>query len=156
MNCPICSWSSDNLDYLFVTETQHWRICLAPNQSLIRRRVIHLKRHAGDLADLTQAEIIELFRLVKNFEDALRHAFDATMFNWSCYMNNAYKETPPNPHVHWWAVPRYDHIVEFDGRTFEDPNFGNPYDHGRWFAPPHELRQNIANGIKANFVLLGN
>jgi diadenosine tetraphosphate (Ap4A) HIT family hydrolase len=116
--------------------------------------MIHLKRHAGDLADLTQAEIIELFRLVKNFEDALRQAFDATMFNWSSYMNNAYKETPPNPHVHWWAVPRYDHIVEFDGRTFEDPNFGNPYDHGRWFAPPHELRHNIANRIKANLVLL--
>ena len=154
MNCPICSWSSDNLDYLFLIETQHWRICLAPNLSLIGRCVTYLKRHAGNLADLTQAEIIELFRLVKNFEDALRQAFDATMFNWSCYMNNAYKETPPNPHVHWWAIPRYVHIVEFDGRTFEDPNFGNPYNHGRRFAPSHELCHDITNRIKANLVLL--
>jgi len=117
--------------------------------------VIHLERHAGDLTDLTLAEITESFRLVKNFEDALRQAFDATMFNWSCYMNNAYQETPPNPHVHWWAIPRYDNIVEFDGRIFEDPNFGNPYDHGRWFAAPLELRCDIADRIKANMVLLG-
>jgi len=135
---------------LLVTEAKHWRVHLAPNQSLIGRCVIPLKRHAGDLADLTQDEMIEFFHLVSAIEDSLKRAFAATMFNWSCYMNNAYQETPPDPHVHWWAVPRYSHVVEFEGCIFNDPHFGNPYDHSRWLEVPVDLRRKIANRIRAN------
>jgi ribonuclease HI len=47
-------------------------------------------------------------------------------------MNHAYRNDPPNPHVHWWGVPRYNHAVVIDEWVFEDPQFGNPYDHYRW------------------------
>ena len=152
MNCPICSWSPHNEDYLFINETRYWRICLAPNQSLLGRCVIHLKRHAGDLDNLTNAEWNDFLTVVKRIEKALRSAFSATMFNWSCYMNHAYREGPPDPHVHWWAVPRYARAVRFGEKMFEDPHFGNPYDHGRKLDLPKNLRDEITEKIRKNYV----
>jgi len=150
MSCPICSWSPDNPDYLLLNETQYWRICLAPNQSLLGTCVISLKRHTGDLANLTDEEFLEFLQVVRNVEASITSAFGATMFNWSCYMNHAYRENPPNPHIHWWAVPRYNHTVEFQGLHFEDPHFGNPYDHYRVLDIPKEIRLEIATAIKTN------
>lgn len=146
--CPICSWTTDNLEYPFVHETELWRVVLAPNQSLIGRCVVHLKRHAGDLADLSQRELLEWLTLVRTFEDALRLAFGATMFNWSCYMNHSFGKDSPNPHVHWWAVPRYNHQVTIGDWILKDPDFGNPYDHYRWLEVPREIHQRIATRIQ--------
>jgi len=150
MNCPICSWTPDNEDYLLLFETRYWRTCLAPNQSLLGRCVIHLKRNAGDLADLTESELLEFLRVVKKVESSTKSAFEATMFNWSCYMNLSYRESPANPHTHWWAVPRYDHAIEFGSLTFEDPHFGNPYDHYRRLDVEKDLRMAIADKIKSH------
>ncbi len=152
MNCPICSWSSDNLDYLLLLETGYWRICLAPNQSLLGRCVIHLKRHAGDLADLTEEELLEFLSVIQKVEISVKSAFGTTMFNWSCYMNHSYRESPPDPHIHWWAVPRYDHTVNFCNTAFEDPHFGNPYDHYRVMNTSKELRLEIAKEIKGHLL----
>ena len=93
MTCPICSWSPDNQDYLLVCETTFWRVVLAPNQCLVGRSIIHLKRHCGDLADIKPAELLEWLEIVTIMETALRRAFDATMFNWSCYMNLSYRDS---------------------------------------------------------------
>ena len=152
MNCPICSWSPNDKDYLFLSEAQYWRICLAPNQSLLGRCVIHLKRHAGRLADLSGVEWNDFLTVVKRVEGTVRSAFNTTMFNWSCYMNHAYRENPPDPHVHWWAVPRYAQAVWFGGRSFEDPHFGNPYDHSRRLDLPKKLRDDIAEKIRGTNV----
>lgn len=148
MACPICSWTSEEIDYPFVFETKLWRVVLAPNQCLVGRCAVHLKRHAGDLADLTQEELVEWLTLVRSFENAIRIAFGATMFNWSCYMNHSYREEIPDPHIHWWAVPRYNRIVTIGDWIFTDPDFGNPYDHYRWREVPREIHHQIAVKIQ--------
>lgn len=66
-----------------------------------------LKRHCADVADTTPDELLEWLTVVKTLEGTLRAALNTTMLNWSCYMNHAYRENPPQPHIHWWAVPRY-------------------------------------------------
>lgn len=148
MVCPICYWSPDNSEYRFLYETRFWRLVLAPNQCLVGRCVVHLKRHSGDLADLTQDELLEWLMVVKRLETALQSAFEATMFNWSCYMNHSYRENEPEPHIHWWAVPRYNHSVTIDNWVFDDPHFGDPYDHYRWLEVPKEIHQHIAEQIQ--------
>lgn len=148
MACPICAWSPGNLDYPLLYETRLWRVVLAPNQCLIGRSVVCSKRHVGDIADLTQDELLEWLAVVKAVESALRSAFDATMFNWSCYMNLSYREPVPDPHIHWWAVPRYNHPIKIDEWMFEDPDFGSPYDHGRWLDVPREIHRQIAERIQ--------
>jgi diadenosine tetraphosphate (Ap4A) HIT family hydrolase len=148
MNCVICAWTPDDLEYRFVYETKLWRVVLAPNQCLIGTCVVHLKRHSGDLAELTKDEILDWLDLVKNHEAALQGAFGATMFNWSCYMNHAYREKAPNPHIHWWAVPRYNHVVSIENWHFEDPQFGNPYNHDRWLEVPNDIHQHVGEQIR--------
>ena len=148
MDCVICAWTPDNLDYRFVYETDYWRVVLAPNQSLLGRCVIHLKRHAGDIADLKEDELIEWLSVVRAIEPALRTAFDATMFNWSCYMNLSFQDETPNPHIHWWLVPRYNHTVQIGDWEFTDSQFGNPYDHSRWLDVPRGIHQQIAELIQ--------
>ena len=148
MPCPICSWTPANTKYRLIFETEYWRIVLAPNQCLVGRCVVHLKRHAGDLLQLTQNELVEWLEVVTTLESEVRSAFDATMFNWSCYMNHSYREDSLNPHIHWWAVPRYNHPVKIADWVFDDPSFGEPYDHNRWLDVPEEIHQEIAERIK--------
>jgi len=146
--CPICAWSPDDQDHLWVYETPFWRVVLAPNQVLLGRCILHLKRHAGDLAELTPAEILDWLNIVSVIETALRKAFDTTMFNWSCLMNLSFRELPPDPHVHWWVFPRYNHPVTLGGITFVDALFGSPYDHSLQLDVPQDVRQQIAELLR--------
>jgi diadenosine tetraphosphate (Ap4A) HIT family hydrolase len=99
------------------------------DQTYLGRSVVVLKReNCGDLAELTKEEMLDFLELVGRLENAFRKAFNATMFNWSCLMNLAYQNVPPDPHVHWHFRPRYDHTVTFFGLDFIDPNFGKHYD----------------------------
>ncbi len=143
MACPICAWPKGGDDYPLLLETTLWRVVLAPNQALLGRCVLQLKRHLGDLADLTQAELAEWLDLVVRLERALQEAFGATMFNWSCYMNHSYREVPYEPHIHWWAVPRYEQDVSFAEQRFTDPTFGEPYPHERFITVPDDVREAI-------------
>jgi ATP adenylyltransferase len=148
MACPICSWSSDDPVYLLLYETKYWRVVLAPNQRLVGRCILHLKRHCGDVAETTPEELLEWLTIVRITEKAIQIAFDATMFNWSCYMNHSYREIPPLPHIHWWAVPRYNHPVQISDWVFEDPEFGSPYDPHDLVKVPGALHRDIAEQIK--------
>lgn len=145
--CPICQARQDDPAYRFLFETAYWRAVLAPNQCLLGRCVVHLKRHAGSLAELTLEEVQDWLDMVKALEAALRQAFAPALFNWGCYMNLSFRSPVPDPHVHWWAVPRYAHPVEFGGFLFEDPDFGSPYDHARWLEVPPDVHQHIAGRI---------
>jgi diadenosine tetraphosphate (Ap4A) HIT family hydrolase len=113
----------------------------------VGRCVVNLKRHCGDISDLQPDEVLDWLNNVGLIEKALRKAFNATLFNWSCLMNLSYREYPPNPHIHWWVVPRYNHSINIDNYVFEDTKFGNPYDHSMRLDLPIDIRQNIADQI---------
>ena len=133
-----------------IFETKNWQVFLTPDQTYIGRGYVSLKREAGSLSELTQEEVIDFFELVKKFESALKQVFDATMFNWTCLMNNAYKEKPYNPHVHFHVRPRYDKEVEFAGEIFADPNFAEHYKRGIMNKVSDEVRKQIIDKIKDN------
>jgi len=134
-----------------ICETAYWRVILAPNQSYLGRCFVTLKRHCGDLAELKQEEWLDFAEIIKRLESALKKSFKATMFNWTCLMNNAYQVDPPNPHVHWHFRPRYNHKVEFAGAIFEDPEFGHHYDRARTQEVSDRVKKKIIEKIKENF-----
>jgi len=107
-----------------------------------------LERHCGDVAETKPTELLDWLDIVMTLETALRRALDATMFNWSCYMNRVYRETSPDPHIHWWLVPRDNHSVKIGAMTFGDPRFGSPYDHTIRLDVPKEMRQQIAEQLR--------
>lgn len=136
-----------------ILRTKHWRAILASDQGCLGRCYVVLGRHCSDMAKLKLEEWIDFSEVVQELECALRKAFDATMFNWACFMNYAYQLDPPNPHVHWHLVPRYKQKVKFAGMTFEDPKFGQPYDLTRTQVVPPEVKQKIVTRIKENLRL---
>lgn len=123
-----CKYFEELKDYNYgdlIVETDYWIILLVPDQKNLGTCVVALKRDEGDLAGLNGEEWHEFSEIVINLESALRTAFNSTMFNWGCLMNSAYRNDPPNPHVHWHFIPRYKQKTEFKGIIFEDPCFGS-------------------------------
>lgn len=114
-------------DHKILFETEHWKVILMDEQSYLGRSVVVLKGSRGDLADLSEEELIDFLGVVRRYESLLRRVFGATMFNWACLMNNAYQDPDPKPHVHWHVRPRYKDPVHLAGEVFEDPNFGHHY-----------------------------
>lgn len=110
-----------------IFETPYWEIFLNNDQLYLGRSVVLLKRDCGDLSGLSSEEATDFFEVVKKLESLMRETFNATMFNWTCMMNDAYKTKPPHPQVHWHCRPRYEHGVNLGEQTFEDPNFAHHY-----------------------------
>ena len=56
------------------------------------------------LSELTDEDWKELGKLEKELERVCKKLFNATMFNFACLMNNAYRDNE-KPHVHFHFVP---------------------------------------------------
>lgn len=133
-----------------ICEMEYWIVYLAPSQRFLGTCVIVLKRHCGNLSRLEPEEWEEFRKIVGKLETALIKAFNPALFNWSCFMNKAYRVSPPNPEIHWHFIPRYDHKIEFEGITFEDPDFGY-MKHKPIREIPDNIRKEIIAKIKDNF-----
>jgi len=75
----------------------------------------------------TLADATSRSKNIKKLETAVKKTFKPSLFNWTCLMNLAYQNNPPNPHIHWHFLPRYSHKVKFNGLIFDDLEFGNHY-----------------------------
>jgi len=135
-----------------IFETKFWKVELNKDQAYLGRCVIFLKRNCGDLADLNKDEILDFLNVVKKLEDKIRISFGATMFNWTCLMNDAYKSDNPKPQVHWHCRPRYKDIIEFEGIKFEDTEFAHHYNNKRHLEIDKEVLNKIANKIKGKIL----
>ncbi len=128
-------------------ETDHWLICLAPNQSNIGTSVVALKRHYGTLDGLKNEEWLDFADIVQKMEYSLKKSFKATMFNWGALMNADYITENPDPHIHWHFIPRYKHDVHFEGLLFQDKYFGSMHP-----RPERELQTGIRKRIMERII----
>ncbi len=147
MNCLSCTEPADDR---LILSTKFWHVTLSSNQSYLGRSYVTLKRHCESLSDLESDEWLDFVELTKKLEHVFKKVFDATLFNWSCLMNNAYQESPAHPHVHWHFRPRYDHEVEIAGVKFVDSEFGFHYDREREQRVDDSVLQEIRIRILQN------
>lgn len=132
-----------------IFETPFWFVVLhVSDQTYLGRSVVVLKRSCGDLAEVTEAELLDFLTVVRRFEGVARAAFGARMFNWACLMNDAYQETDPKPQVHWHVRPRYDHPVVFAGETFDDTAFGHHSLRGTERVLARDVLEEIASELR--------
>ena len=75
------------------------------------------------LSDLTSEEWIELGSIEKELERVCKKLFDTTMFNFTCLMNNAYRDEEI-PFVHFHFFPRYKVKINILGKDYADVHFG--------------------------------
>lgn len=107
-------------------ETKYWKIVLVDDQRYLGRLVIKTKEPRQSLPELSQEEQLDFFSLAAKLESFFKEKIGATMFNYSCLMNNAYRDGE-TPHVHFHFRPRYKNPITVLGQEFTDPNFGEHY-----------------------------
>jgi diadenosine tetraphosphate (Ap4A) HIT family hydrolase len=133
-----------------IFETDHWKVIIHEDQHQLGRAIVTAQdRNRPNLSALTDEEWIDLsHNVIRPYEKAVKGAFGADMFNWSCLMNLAYQNNPPDPHVHWHARPRYSKPVEFAGMTFVDDEFGKHYDRNKKRPLEEDVLLKIVEEIK--------
>ncbi|MBI2103485.1 HIT family protein [Candidatus Woesebacteria bacterium] len=132
----------------FIFETKYWEIYLNPDQYYLGRCVVATKRDVGEMSLLTDEEWLDFADLVRKIESGFKKAFGATMFNWTCLMNNAYQKENPHPRVHWHLRPRYKNTAEFAGIKFEDKEFGHHYARSTESPVSEEIFNKIIKAIR--------
>ena len=126
-NCKWCNLSEAEKKYLLI-QGNHWDVYLADKQDYIGRCILVLNRHCAALSKLDSNEWAELKALIEQLETAIANALGASMFNWSCLMNDFYKSESPNPHLHIHIRPRYNSPITINGKAFIDEEFAHHYD----------------------------
>ena len=81
------------------------------------------------LSELTNDDWIELGKIEKEIERVCKKVLGATMYNFACLMNNAYRDNK-TPFVHFHFVPRYKEKINIVGKDYVDKHFG--YNFWRW------------------------
>lgn len=152
MVCKICPFLTNHPKN--ITESKYWHVDICDNQEYLGRSFVTLKRHCPSLSELTSDEWLDLADLIKKLETTFKKAFNATAFNWTCLMNDAFKEKTYSPHVHWHVRPRYEKAVVFAGITFQDPEFGHHYARStdRIQVIPEEKLMEIIEKIKLSLI----
>lgn len=125
--CNWCNITESEKMYLLI-DSEYWEVYLADKQDYIGSCILVLKRHCESLSRLSDEEWAELKVLIEKLETAISNSLGATMFNWSCLMNDFYKSSNPNPHLHIHVRPRYLSPITINGKTFIDEEFAHHYD----------------------------
>jgi diadenosine tetraphosphate (Ap4A) HIT family hydrolase len=81
------------------------------------------------LSALTKEEWMELGSLEKELERVCNKVLKPTMYNFTCLMNNAYRDNE-TPHVHYHFFPRYKEEAIIVGKKYKDKHFG--YNFWKW------------------------
>lgn len=125
-NCDICRGPEIYGGLPQIIDAEFWRIELNPNQQLIGRSFIGLKRHASTLGELTRDEILEYHDVATRLDIAARQAFGASMINLMLLMNDSVDKNQ-EPHIHSHLIPRYEHPYTLGDHTYVDVNYGKHY-----------------------------
>lgn len=136
-------------DETIIYETDFWKVILSTDQAYLGRCIIVLKRDCEKMSNLTSDEWMDFHKnIVQKLESAFKKAFNATMFNWTCLMNNAFKDENPKPRIHWHFRPRYRDNVKFTGKQFQDLEFAHHYDRERKMIVSKDVLEKISEEVK--------
>ncbi len=138
-----------------IKEKRYWHLSLSENQYYLGRATLILKNSSTrHLRELEKEEIEELFGFIKKYEIALKKSFNTTNFNWTCLMNDSYKEKKLKKqaplHFHVW--PRYKNKIVFEGEEFHDEVFAHHYDKYKEKKVDKKFLEKLADRILTHWV----
>ncbi len=95
-----------------------WTIAVNRNQDLLRKTMIVLERPCSAVTDLHPSEWADLHAELRQLVPALTRRFAPDQFNFAFLMNQ-------DAQVHLHVIPRYRNQRTWQGRIFDDPNWGS-------------------------------
>ncbi len=111
--CSKCNRKS----YLTIKKYSLWTAEISDSPTPIGWIYIILKRHVEQFEELTNKELIELKKIIKELKKMLVKSFNPDWFNVMQLGNGG-------RHLHVHLVPRFEKPIKFDGKTFKDPDYG--------------------------------
>ena len=148
-----CKWCDYKENECLLYQSLHWSVYLADIQDYVCRCILVLNRHCGSLPELDISEWIELKTIIDRLECIFREVLGAELSNWSCLLNNFYKEAIPNPHLHIHVRPRYKNAVVINNHSYTDAEFAHHYALKKESLLPDDDRQILYAQMKKHFVL---
>lgn len=120
-------------------ESNNWEVVFCDwCQDFVGQCIISSNKES--LSDLTSEEWEELGALEKELERVCKKLFNTTMFNFTCLMNNAYRDNE-KPHVHFWFFPRYKNDLKLFNKIYKDKHFG--YNFWKWSNSKFKCQKDI-------------
>jgi diadenosine tetraphosphate (Ap4A) HIT family hydrolase len=125
-----------------IKQYKHWGVYINENQSYLGRCVVWCDRQdAQHLTDATKEEREELFLILNDLKSAIKKAFDNNWLNFAFLGNEA-------RHLHGHFLPRYSSVRVFEGREFDDKQWGDNWIVDNSFNISEELLMKIKNKIE--------
>lgn len=107
-SCPFCRLEKS--DRRIIAETERF-LAVEDNYPVTRGHTLIIpKRHVGSFFDLSEQDVVDLYRLVGTVRDILAHECGAQGFNIGVNEGRAAGQTVFHLHVH--VIPRYRGDVE--------------------------------------------
>lgn len=148
-----CKWCDYKENEWLLYQSLHWSVYLADIQDYVGSCILVLNRHCGSLSELDISEWIELKTIIDRLECIFREVLGAGLSNWSCLLNNFYKEAIPSPHLHIHVRPRYKNAVVINNHSYTDAEFAHHYALKKESLLPDDDRQILYAQMKKHFVL---
>lgn len=123
----VCEWCDYKDDKWLLYKSLHWSVYLADVQDYVGRCILVLNRHCSCLSNLEISEWTDLKIIIDKLEQIYKETLGAELCNWSCLMNNFYKETIVNPHLHLHVRPRYKNAIVINDNSYVDAEFAHHY-----------------------------
>lgn len=122
-----CEWCDFKEKEWLLFETPSWSVYLADIQDYVGRCILVSNRHCGGVSELNTDEWLELKDIVDRLEKLYKEVLGADVCNWSCLMNDFYKDAKPNPHLHIHVRPRYSTPIVINHHEYADTEFAHHY-----------------------------
>ncbi len=127
-------FSDHSLD---IKRFKYWTLALNHDQYYLGRSICYLNTYKEKISDLTQEEYLELFEIIKKYQDALINLWQTDWWNYAQLGNEV-------PHIHFNFIPRYKEKRIFENVEFLDEQWGKNYS-----PQPKQLRdENLNQKIK--------
>lgn len=122
-----CEWCEYKECEWLLYKSVYWSVYLSDIQDYVGRCILVLNRHCVSLSELDVSEWLELKDIINRLEYIYKEVLGAELCNWSCLMNNFYKEAEPNPHLHLHVRPRYKNPITINDHLYGDAEFAHHY-----------------------------
>lgn len=122
-----CEWCEYKESEWLLYKSLYWSVYLADMQDYVGRCILVLNRHCGSISELDVSEWLDLKDIIDRLEYIYKEVLGAELCNWSCLMNNFYKELEPKPHLHLHVRPRYKNPIAINGHLYVDEEFAHHY-----------------------------
>lgn len=149
----MCEWCDYKESEWLLYKSLYWSVYLADVQDYVGRCILVSNRHCGSLSELDIAEWIELKTIIDRLEYIYKDILGAELSNWSCLLNNFYKEVTPNPHVHLHVRPRYKNAISINNHSYIDTEFAHHYALDKEVILLDDDKQTLYIRMKEQFVL---